>query len=214
MGNDLPVELSDLSIDPFELSKKWLVVAMFFQSTSKNYKEAVSIAGGASYFKQLNIDGQIVNIAGFDKTQRDVSIFIVLQEIINGWKGSRFFAGGRVISNFYRVIETLNCFLLSLACRKYEAFCWEIMNHPFYKSDWYPGIAMTISVDLSGEQEGKKEDVQPDPLLLKPCKRLDLRRLSKHHPSDIVDQIQALAVEENVDWCPNFKPEDAKKIER
>lgn len=204
------LQLNDLSLDPCELSKEWLVVGMFLQSSSPKYKEAVSLAGSASFFKQLLIEGRQINVVGFNKTQKDISKFMTLQGLVYNWKGTRFFAGGRPLVNPYSCNETLNCYLLSLSCRNYEAYCWKIIDHPFYRS---AGFSITIAPKgtLSEEQ---KRGPRPNPVLLVPCKRLEAYRLSQHHPASIPDLIQAMAVELNIDWCPNFKPDETKEIER
>jgi hypothetical protein len=211
----LPIRIEDLPFDPCELSKKWLIVAMFFQSASAHYKEVISLAGSASFFRQFIIEKREINIVGFDKTQKDISKFMTLQGLITGWKGIRFFAGGRLLPNTYACNETLNCYLLALSCRNHKAYCWEITEHPFLK-DEFPSSRPTILTIRLTDNEDEKIEIKekPIPLFLSPCKHLKPYALSKYHPTSLIDQIQAMAVELNVDWCPYFNPEDLKTIER
>lgn len=205
------LQINDLSLDPLELSKEWLIVTMFFQTTSINYKEAVSIAGGASFFRQIIVEGKQVNLVGFDKTKKDISKFMTLHPLIASWKSARLFAGGRPLSNTYYAHETIRCYLKSLSCRNYEAYCWQIVEHPSYKDNRpFTGFVITLK-DPTAFQPPPPP---PPPLFLRPCRRLDCSRLSKYHPATLIDQLQAIAVDENVDWCPNFKPDEAKTIER
>lgn len=187
---------------------------MFLQSSSSKYKEAVSIAGSCSYFQQIIIEGKQINLVGFNKTHKDISKFLTLQGLIYGWKGTRFFAGGRPLTNPYSCNGTLDCYLLSLSCQNYKAYCWEVVDHPFFKNDSFSNGGLVLTVSLNKKEEGFKIKEKPPPLLLRPCKRIETYRLSKYHPSDIVDLIQAMAVELNVDWCPHFKPDATKTIER
>lgn len=213
--SNLAIRIEDLPFDPCELSKKWLIVVMFLQSRSSNYKEAVSIAGSATYFQQIIIEGKQINLAGFDKTHKDISKFMTLQGLIYGWKGTRFFAGGRPLANPYSCNETLNCYLLSLSCRNIEAYCFQVVNHPFYKDERLSSGGLTLAISIKPQKDNIFEmKEKPPPLLLKPCKRLEAYGLSRYHPSDIIDQVQSMAVELNIDWCPNFKPEATKTIER
>ncbi|TAN40763.1 MAG: hypothetical protein EPN22_16830 [Nitrospirae bacterium] len=210
--NNLSIKTDDLPFDPCELSKKWLIVAMFLQSSSSNYKEAVSISGSCSYFQQIIIEGKQINLVGFGKSHKEISKFTTLQGLIGGWKGTSYFAGGRPITDAYACIKTLNCFLLSLFCRKHEAYCWDIIEHPFYREDKYSVGGMVITLNL--QEKEIKEQPFKIPLLPRPCKQLEITYLSKHHPSKIIDQVQARAVELNVDWCPNFNADATKTIER
>ena len=55
----------------------------------------------------------------------------------------------------------------------------------------------------------KIDNVIQDRAFQDPCKWVNSLFLAgNHHPSSLVDRLQAMAVEKNVDWCPNFKAEN------
>ncbi len=200
--------LSEDTFDPRELSLKYLVSVLFFKSASVNYKQAVALAGSASFFKQVSVEGKEVNLAGFDNTQSDLSRLSVLIDIIRIWKGAMFFAAGRPLPITIDLKGAVDCYLQSLACNDYKAYCHEVIHCDFFESN-KTDISMKLTMD-----DFFKEEEPRSPLLLSPCRRISgyIMRLSKYHPSSLTDQIQALGIEREVNWCPHFRPEMVREI--
>ena len=183
-------------IDPFQASIGCLLAIAFPKTNSKNYAFAVTIAESAERYAVAEISGQSMHIAVFAKTQADAGRAAAVLEYAQGWRGTLLFVQGKAIRGSYRVREVLECFLQSCQCNDTKAHCHEVVDDPRYSSFDY------------GFRERKKID-----RYVFPCKHLlTLFHFSVDHPSSYQDQIQAAGVEHSCAVCPNFRPEDFKKI--
>jgi hypothetical protein len=182
-------------IDPFQASIECLIVIAFPRTNSKNYAFAVRIAESAERYAVADINGQSMHIAVFGKTQVEAGRAATVLGYTQGWKGTLLFLQGRAIRDSYRVREVIECFLQSLQCSDTKAHCHEVVDDPKHS---------TYDYDF----RRKKVD-----RYIFPCKHLlPWFRFSVDHPSSYPDQIQAAGVRHSCNVCPNFRPEDFKKI--
>ena len=182
-------------IDPFQSSIECLIVIAFPKTNSKNYAFAVRIAESAERYAVTEINGRSMHIAVFGKTQVEAGRAATVLGYTQGWKGTLLFLQGRAIRDSYRVREVIECFLQSLQCSDTKAHCHEVVDDPKYSPHDY-GFRR------------KKVD-----RYIFPCKHLlPWFRFSVDHPSAYKDQIQAAGVKHSCNVCPNFCPDDFKKI--
>lgn len=179
-----------------------LLAVSFAKTSSKNYPLAVNVAQGAAKYDELTIGRILVHLAAFQKNKEDAARALALLGYISGWKTVQIFAGGKIIQNYYRATEVLNCYLEALACTDYRAHCFSIINDPYseYPNAYGTSVTMTISL----EPEPQPEPVFVDRYIF-PCQLLQpYFRFQTDHPASPEDQIQASAVERGCDFCPLF----------
>jgi len=182
-------------IDPFRASIECLIVVAFAKTNSKNYAFALKIAESAERYAVADINGKSMHIAIFGKTQADAGRAATVLSYTQGWKGTLLFIQGGLIRESYRVREVIECFLQSLQCSDAKAHCHEVIDDPKYSA-----------YDFGSRR--KKVD-----RYIFPCKHLlPWFRFSVDHPSSYQDQIQASGVTHSCTVCPNFRPDDFKKI--
>jgi len=184
-------------IDPFLASLNCLLVVAFSKTNSRNYAFALSLAEGAERYGIATIGGKPMHVAVFGMNQADAGRASALIGYTRGWKGTFVFVRGRMAHDSYRLQEVLGCYLQSCQCRDTKAHCHFIIDDPF-ESDIDP---------RTFERVGSNK-------YLFPCKHLvTWFRFQEGHPSSTVNQIQAAGVEFGCDLCPNFAPDDFRKIE-
>lgn len=195
--------------DPFQASVDCLLVIAFPKSNSPNYPLAVGLAEGGERYAVVPINGKPMNVAALGKTQTEAGRALALIEYVQGWKGTLMFSRGRLIKNSYQLSSVINCFIDSCLCRDKKAFCYTIIDDPL--SENVQDIGMSISIRIV-EKPPIKQAVQIDRYAF-PCKLLFQRfKFQKGHPSTPQDQVQAAGVEFSCNVCPNFEPDDFKKI--
>ena len=190
-NKSLRLQSTNLFIDPFQASLDCLLVVSFPKSNSKYYAFAVSVAEGAERYGVATIGGQSMHVAVFGLTQADAGRASALIGYIRGWKGAFIFVGGKIVHDSYRLEEVLKCYLESCHCHDTKAHCHFVIDDPF---------------ETESYARGEK--------YLFPCKHLVAWfHFQKDHPSSVEDQIQAAGVEFGCNLCPNFIPNDFRKIE-
>jgi hypothetical protein len=184
-------------IDPFQASMGSLLVVAFPKTNSKNYAFAVQIVESAERWAIVEINGQMMHVVAFGKTQLEGGRAATLLDYSLGWKGTLLFVKGRLLRDSYRVREVIDCFVQSCECTDIKAHCHEVVNDPRY-SRYY-----------DDSYDRKKID-----RYIFPCKHLlPWMRFDSKHPSSYQDQIQAEGVKHACTVCPNFNPRDFVKIE-
>jgi len=202
---ELPLE----TIDPFQASVGCLLVVTFPKTNSKNYPFAVNIAEGAERYAIAVINGKLMHVAVFGKTQADAGRASALLGYIQSWRGALVFVQGQIVQDRYRLPQVLTCFLQSCQCRDKKAHCHRIIDDPF--SDIPRNLNMSISISFAPKPQIKRE-MRIDRFTF-PCKYLfSWFRFQEGHPSSLQDQIQAAGVEHGCNVCPNFSSEDFEKI--
>ena len=196
-------------VDPFEASLRFLLVVVFSKSNSKNFPLALNIAEGATQFAVADINGRPTYFACFGKNQADAGRAVALLDYVRAWKGVQIFSRGKLLQSPYHVVEVLNCFLESQSCRDSSAHCHKVIDDPF--SEEVDEMGLSFSIRLT-DQPSLKHEVEIDRFTF-PCQLLLHRfRFQKDHPATPEDQIQAAAVRQGCDWCPNFDPDNWNKI--
>lgn len=196
-------------MDPFEASLRFLLVIVFPKSSSKNFSLALNIAEGAKQFGVSKVGGKPIYFACFGKNQVDVGRAIAVLDYVRTWKGVQIFSGGRLLLNTYGIEQVLSCFLKAQSCKDPSAHCHSIIDDPF--SDEIEDESLSISIHAS-EHPPLIQEIEIKRFLF-PCNFLLQRfRLQKEHPATVENQIQAAAVSQGCDWCPNFNQDDWKQV--
>jgi hypothetical protein len=196
--------------DPIAESFDCLLVVVFSKSRSKNFPLAMSVCGNLDKFWAIDVGGKEAYFACFDKNQIDAARAVVLLGYVGSWKGVQIFSQGKLLNDAYEVESVLECYTESGSCRSLSSHCHRVIDDPF-SDEVVDDLSMGITIRVT-EDPVYKYEVEVDRYLF-PCKYLLSRfYLQKDHPSSPQDQIQAGAVEEGCNWCPNFSPDEWKKV--
>lgn len=207
MENELAPKV-DLINDSFT----HLLTISFGKSSSPAYPLAVSVARGADKYDVVKLGKTTVHLVAFSKSREGAARAISLLQYISEWKTTQIYGGGKLLQTYYRVSNTLRCYLEATACEDWRAHCHVVIDDPFHTRKSATNINISI-VTSSYEAEGR-EKASIDRYIF-PCSLLrhDFHHRSKEHPSDPTHQIQAEAISIGCDICPYFNPKEYKKIE-
>ena len=196
-------------IDPFDASLKFLLVVIFPKSTSKNFPLALSISEGAEQFAVANINGKPTYFVCFASNASDAGRALAILDYVQNWKGVQIFSRGRMLHNSYSASEVLRCYTDSQSCRDYSAHCFKIIDDPFSEEVDKSGLSLSISIV---EKPSLKHEIEIDRFSF-PCQNLfHSFGFQRDHPASVEDLIQAGGVSQGCDWCPNFNPNNWKKV--
>ena len=168
----------------------------FPKSTSPRYPRVLLLAKRAKEFRTSGQGKWAVNVAIFDNSIEQLSILQELLPLVKEWRGVRVTINRVPIRSLWQVNETLNCYLQSLLCRDFRAYCWKV--DATYRPDepiQGPGLKLSLTTNF--------EKI----ITAFPCRLMapyGYNRITPHHPSGLKDQYQALAVERGTWWCPHF----------
>lgn len=179
----------------------------FVKSSSPNYGAAVELAKTANKYAESAVGRSIIHMAVFSGDRVQMSRALALVRFIKGIKSAQIYAGGKLLISSHKTEEVINCFLTASACNDWRAHCHKIIDDAFM-DDRRNGGAM-IDLDVFSSRK-------PNRYLL-PCRYLAGYSgtsivLERDYVAKPVDQVQALAVRNDCAWCPNFKPDDFKKL--
>lgn len=192
------------------LSRDYLVLALFVNSRSGAFDLAMDAAKQATLFVGRDLESMKIYVAGFESTFEGATRAIDLIHYIRGWKGSHFYAQGRMVigemSQAYDLETVLQCFTESCRADDWHAHCHKTIDNPYFpvhatqKLEYIHPMFRHISVV---SVEGK---------YVFPCSYM-LRwfEAQPNHPASIRDQIQAEGVSKMCDACPRFNPDDYKR---
>lgn len=198
-----------------------LVVA-FSKSSSPNYGAAVALAQLASKYSENKAGTSVMHMAAFAADRVQMSRALALLRYIKGLRSTQLYAGGKLLASAYRTEEVINCYLTASACNDWRAHCHRYVRNPFAGGDerirWTGSDLQmpTISTSL-----GFPRLFNPKPEKFSqyrfPCKFLvrfgEIHfKLDANSPVNASNQIQAMGVAQDCAWCPNFKPDDFKKL--
>ena len=210
MGKDLAIQ-----IDPMRKDCANLLVIYFPKSASSYYPFVVSIAQGASGYKEFTFNGKTAHVVAFSKNSEDASRAMAILDYISGWKGIQIFVQGRLVKDsLWGVKSVLKCYLEACACNDWKAHCYKVIDDPVIrgKEDL---LNYTLTVRITDESPKYKELIEIDQYVF-PCNYLySLYRgvdFNLNHTSSFQDQIQAGAVKQGCHWCPNFDEKQFRKI--
>lgn len=184
-------------LDLIRDSLEQALAVSFPKSKSAAHAAAVNIAQQASKYALVQIEGQDFHYAVFGRDADQVAKALALARYLKGLKAVQFFARGTLIISTFKVEEVLACYLQATTCTDPLAHCLQVVDN------LYPPAM--FSLELGSGQADR---------YLFPCAYLAQwqPRLHRDHPAKAEDQIQAMAVKRGCDWCPNFKPENLKKL--
>lgn len=196
-------------IDPFGASLRYMLVLVFPKSTSKYFPLVLNIAEGAERYAVADISGKPTYFVCFGANQADAGRAVAILDYVRTWKGVQIFSRGKLLQNSYHVAQVINCYLESQSCRDYQAHCHSVIDDPYSEDLEHQGLSLSIRLV---DKPTLKQEVEVDRYLF-PCNFLKSRfRFQKDHPSSSADQIQASAVKNGCDWCPNFEPDKWEKV--
>lgn len=202
------VNMSDemmLQIDPVNDSKKYLLVLMFAKSTSPSYYLAVALAKNAAIYSEVLVEKKTVHIAAFSRTVEDANKAITIVDYLGKTKSLQVFCNGRIVNQLNSIRSVLDCYIKACSCVDYKAHCNCVIEDPFKER----ALNSLYYIHLH-RNEGKATEVQR---YVFPCVFLKRNfRFQIDHPSRMEDQIQAAAVDNYCEWCPNLAPDSFTKL--
>ncbi|MDD0824358.1 hypothetical protein PTQ27_07770 [Mannheimia sp. AT1] len=187
--------------DPIELSKSNLLVIVFAKTKSPYFKMALSIASGALKFSSYELDKDTIYTSVFGRTPEQAARALLLLRYVDGWTTKQIFIAGRLYtgSGYYSLGSILECYQSACQCLNAKSHCLSLTNKLF-KDAYYR--TQSIYLVLSDSDRPKE---QPEKSYVIPCKKLENHPIERgEYFGSWKEQIQALAVENNVDWCPLF----------
>ena len=197
-------------VDPVKDSFNFLMVIAFGKSSSPSYPLAVSVAQGAAKYAEVPLGKQIVHLSAFDRNKEGASRALSIVKYLSGSKTLQIFANGVLERNSWSVISILECYLKSATCNDFRAHCQRVIENPFAEKDYHHNLSITIRITEETENKAKAIVVER---YLFPCSYLLQHfKFQIGHPSTPEDQVQAGAVENHCDWCPNFSSDNFKKL--
>jgi hypothetical protein len=161
----------------------------------------------AQLFAERDLESMRIFVAGFVPTFEGATQAMDLIHYVRGWKGTHFYAQGRMIIGEMREAfmteAVLKCFADSCSVRDYRAHCFRLIDNPFEPLAPYRNFEHVAP--YFRHFEAKSEDGT----YVFPCRHmLQWFRPQRDHPASIPDQIQAEGVEKYCDICPRFDPDD------
>jgi len=195
--NSLALASSDSIVELTSRPAEFPIVIAFPKSTSIVYPTAIATAKAASRYHEV-MDGAnlSLHLAAFAADRHQFALAQSLCRLLMGLRGVQIYVNGVHQSNDeWRFIEVLECFLRSLSVDDWKAHCQIVVDNPFTATGRGPG----------------------GPYLL-PCHYMykwgtQGYGLARSHPSPLVAQIRASAARVGCAWCPNFHPEDFRKLD-
>lgn len=199
---NVPENFNQQADNPFTLSKQFLLVVTFNKSTSKNFQTALLWAKSAKLFKAMPIGKDEIYLCGFDKTAEQAGAASVFLTYIENWTGKQIYIGGIVHSgSVYDLFGILDCYQKSLACPNSMSYCCVLEENVFLSHETRKtSFSISLTFDKV-EEEPKQKLIQ----YVIPCQKLQYLKLEKaEYLGSWQEQIEALAVRQNIAWCPSF----------
>lgn len=177
--------------------------ACFPKSRAGAYAPAVAICKGMQTYAETDIDGKLMHFVYFAPEKEDMQKALALITTLSNYNGLLLYSRGRLLE-WGRAQRVLRCYSDSESCNDTRAHC--IVNIYRGKVEGGP----PSSSILFNVNSGYVEEPEDKGSYLFPCRLLALSfsfKFQPGHPSSEADQIQAGAVREGCDWCPNFQEE-------
>lgn len=193
LPNDAPI---------YPLAPKYLQKLIIYlpKSTSKNLPLALSLMRQAEAFAEIPIDNGIFYGAVFSIEPKPLTIVKSIIDFALNWKGFNIFYNGELVNDKGGFYATLHCLINATKCSDYRSYCHRVesFNNNF-----------ETSISLFSILKPKSSD---DYLI--PCRRISysLYQINSKHPSSVINQLEARAIEQGCDWCPYFNLADFRKV--
>jgi hypothetical protein len=190
-----------------ELSREYLVIVLFLKSRSEAFPWAFDVASKATLFAERDLDTLKIYVAGFVATLDGATQAMDLIHYVRGWKGTHFYAQGRMVigemQQAFALEAVLQCFADSCAARDYRAHCFRLIDNP------YEPLSPYRRFDHVAPYFRHFEPDAANGTYVFPCAHmLKWFRAQKDHPANTKDQIQAEGVDKLCDVCPRFDPDE------
>lgn len=117
---------------PFDLapySADILLIVVFPDSRSKNLPLALEIARGAREYREGELDGATLHLAGFGRDPDQVARARALLRVVGAWRGAQVFGGSRRLASPWNADELLQCYQVAAGLADHRAHC-HIGEHP------------------------------------------------------------------------------------
>lgn len=204
---NLPAKTQTSLVDPIADSLTNPLAVAFSKSSSPNYGAAVELAKLASKYAENTIGKSVLHTAVFSADRVQMSRALALLRFIKGIKSTQIYAGGKLLISSHKTEEVINCYLTAAACTDWRAHCHKIIDDAFMDERRHRSTMIDIDF-MSTKKENR---------YLLPCRYLagfggTALVLDREYVAKPIDQVQALAVRNDCAWCPNFKPEDFRKL--
>jgi hypothetical protein len=204
--NALPASFSTHE-DLCQASNDYLVIALFLRSRSDAFKPAIAVARSAELFVERDLDSMRVFVAGFASNFEGATQALDLIHYVRGWKGTHFYANGRMIigemEQAYHLESVIKCFAESCLARDYRAHCHRTIDSPYFP------VTARLQLEYIHPLFRHITAQSEDGTFIFPCKyMLQWWQAQPDHPSSVRDQIQAEGVTKYCDACPRFNPDD------
>lgn len=188
------------SVDLIADSIEHPLAVAFSKSSSPNYLAAVEAARHAFKYDELPQGKSVLHMAVFSADRVQLSRALHLLGYIKGLRSTRLFAGGKLLTSSLRIEEVINCYLTSLACKDWRAHCHKVISDDPLEM---PGLRWS---------QPKKPTRYLIPCTLVASYGGRQAVMESLFGSTVQDKLQAIGVRRGCSWCPNFKPNDFKKL--
>jgi hypothetical protein len=193
------------------LSHEYLVLALFVRSRSEAFDLAMDVARRAPLFVERDLETMKTYVAGFAQTFEGAMLAMDLAHYIRGWKGSHFYARGRMVIGemrpAYDLEAVLQCFTESCRADDWRAHCQRTIDSPYFP------VHARLRLEHIHPMFRHITAASDEGNFLFPCSHmLQWFEAQPDHPSSVRDQIQAEGVAKMCDVCPRFNPDDFQPI--
>lgn len=187
-------------------SHKYLVIVLFVKSRSDVFPLALEAAKQAPLFAVRDLETLKIFVSGFLPTFEGATQAMDLIHYVRGWKGTHFYARGRMVigdmEQAFLLEAVVKCFADSCSAKDFRAHCFRLIDNPFDPLAPYRNLDHVVP--HLRHLEAKAEQG----LYVFPCRHmLQWFSAQRRHPSSIVDQIQADGISKLCDICPRFDPD-------
>lgn len=184
----MPSELIAKTQDLAFASRGHVLGVMFPKSKATAYPAVVALCKGADQYSESTSEGLLYHFASFGKNVEQITRALAVVNYVGAITAARFFSNGFPLVDTHYLHESLKCYIQAISCDDQAAHCHRVISDTRIGPDAY---------------------LFPCNYLIKRQARLDL---TPAHPSSLRDQIQAMGVDHGCAWCPNFKPDDFRKL--
>jgi len=184
MPSELTIKMQEIDF----ASKDHVFGVMFPKSKATAYPAVVVLCKGAHRYSEFTTEGLLYHFASFGRSIEQISRALAVVNYAGTITAARFFSNGFPIVDTHYLYESLKCYIQAISCDDQAAHCQRVISDARIGADAY---------------------LFPCNYLIKRQARLDL---TAAHPSSLRDQIQAMGVDHGCAWCPNFKPDDFRKL--
>lgn len=176
----------------------------FAKSNSTVFDDALEVAKFADKYYVSSGPGRAKYFAVFGESPKQVECAMRLTFLVRDWKGSAFFARGRMLNPVggWLALEILTCISAAQRCADWRAHCLCTIDN-IEQQDGSAQLKLSESVG----QPSRRGRYQF------PCAQLKMYfSYDRGGIATLADQVQARAVERNVDWCPFFSLDNLRPM--